>query len=286
MASSLGRRITVAAIGIPLAFGAVYLGAWALVAAVALLGAIGSAEFYRLSEAGGARPLAGWGLAAAVAFPVGTYATIAGLVALPPVAGYGAAALWLLAVMGAAIVRRGPEAAPLAAMAATVFGACYAAGLPSFLLVLRHGEPSMAALPATWLVFYPLAMTWICDTAAMSGGAAFGGPKMAPVLSPKKTWSGAVSGLFGALIVAIVYGLVALAPSGIILQVWQMIVLGLAVGTLGQVGDLGESLLKRSVGIKDSGSFFPGHGGVLDRLDSLYWVIPITTLLLVGFGIL
>lgn len=286
MASSLGRRITVAAVGIPLAFGMVYVGGWVLVAGVAILGVVGTAEFYRLSEAAGARPLALLGFAAALAFPAGTYATLAGLVRMSPVAAFGAAALWLLAVMGAGIGRRGPDSAPLGAMTATVFGAAYAAGLPSFLLVLRHGEPAQPALAATWLVFYPLVMTWICDTAAMSGGAAFGGPKMAPVLSPKKTWSGAVTGLIGALIAAVVYGLVALAPSGIILQVWQMVVLGLAVGTLGQIGDLGESLLKRSVGTKDSGSFFPGHGGVLDRLDSLYWVIPTTTLLLVGFGTL
>jgi phosphatidate cytidylyltransferase len=188
--------------------------------------------------------------------------------------------------MAAGVVWRAPDAAPLAAIAATVFGPVYTAGLPSFLLVLRHGAPDAPPLAATWLVFYPLAMTWICDSAAMSGGAAFGGPKMAPVLSPQKTWSGAASGLAGALITAVVYAVLALAPTGITLQVWQMLVLGATVGIFGQLGDLAESLLKRSVGIKDSGTFFPGHGGVLDRLDSLYWVIPLSTLLMVAFGIL
>ncbi len=114
----------------------------------------------------------------------------------------------------------------------------------------------------------------------------FGGPKLAPVISPHKTWSGAVAGLVGAGFAAVLYGILILDEVGLSLHVWQLVIIGLVVGVVGQVGDLAESLLKRSVGVKDSGAFFPGHGGVLDRLDSLYWVIPVSALCFYAFGVL
>ncbi len=114
----------------------------------------------------------------------------------------------------------------------------------------------------------------------------FGGPKLAPVISPHKTWSGAVAGLVGAGFVAVLYGVWILGGVGVSLRVWQLVIIGLVVGVLGQVRDLAESLLKRSVGVKDSGAFFPGHGGVLDRLDSLYLVIPVSALCFYAFGVL
>jgi phosphatidate cytidylyltransferase len=136
------------------------------------------------------------------------------------------------------------------------------------------------------LVLLPLVTTWLCDTFAMVGGAAFGGPKFAPTVSPKKTWSGALSGLLGAGAVALMYGWLVLREVGIALTAWQLLIIGLVVGVLGQIGDLAESLLKRSAGVKDSGTFFPGHGGVLDRLDSLYWVIPLSAMCFYAFGVL
>ncbi len=123
-------------------------------------------------------------------------------------------------------------------------------------------------------------MVWICDTLAMAGGSLVGGPKLAPVVSPNKTWSGAVSGLAGAILVALLFEAFVLRRVGVSVAPAWTLGLGLAVGVLGQVGDLAESLFKRSVGVKDSGTFFPGHGGVLDRLDSLYWALPITAILL------
>jgi phosphatidate cytidylyltransferase len=179
---------------------------------------------------------------------------------------------------------RGPGARPLEAAAITVFAALYTGGLPSFLLLLRHSERLPSDWAATWLVFLPLVVTWVSDSLAMAGGSAIGGPKLAPVLSPRKTWAGAVSGAVGAFVLAPAYGALLLAPLGIGIHPWRLAVFGLAISVVGQLGDIAESLFKRQAGLKDSGTFFPGHGGVLDRFDSLYWVIPAAALLLSVFG--
>jgi phosphatidate cytidylyltransferase len=196
------------------------------------------------------------------------------------------AAVWVIATMSYAVRFAGPGEQPIPALGATIFGPCYAAGLLAFVLLIRHGVDGATALSATALVFLPLVTTWLCDTFAMTGGSLFGGPKFAPVVSPNKTWSGTVSGLVGAIVVAVGYGTLVLPAAGIALQVWQLLAIGVVVGVLGQIGDLAESLLKRSVGVKDSGSFFRAHGGVLDRLDSLYWVIPMSAMCFYAFGVL
>ena len=104
------------------------------------------------------------------------------------------------------------------------------------------------------------------------------------MLSPNKTWAGAVWGAVGATAAAPLYGVWILGGVGVRIPLWELAVVGVGVGVLGQLGDLAESLFKREAGVKDSGGFFPGHGGVLDRLDSLYWAIPVTVLLLKAFG--
>ncbi len=111
-----------------------------------------------------------------------------------------------------------------------------------------------------------------------------GGPKLAAVVSPNKTWAGFISGSLSGAVVAPVFGRVFLERFGISPDLWQLVVFGIVVATVGQVGDLAESLFKREVGAKDSGTFFPGHGGVLDRLDSLYWAIPTAAILLILYG--
>ncbi len=120
----------------------------------------------------------------------------------------------------------------------------------------------------------------------MFGGRAMQGPKMAPTISPGKTWSGTVSGVIGALIVVPVWQVVALGPAGVALPWAVALLIAGAAGVLGQLGDLAESLFKREAGVKDSSAIIPGHGGVLDRLDSLYVVLPVTALLYRAFGII
>lgn len=286
MSRNLLLRVTVAAVGIPVAVGVVYLGEWWLAILVAAFGVLGALEFYRLALAGGVRPLTAVGLVGAAAVPIASYTILSDTFegSLSWVV-YGIAA-WLLAVAGVAAARRLPGERPLEAVGVTVFGALYAGGLPAFLLLLRHAPGAPSRWAATALVFLPLVVTWVGDTVAMGAGYALRGPKLAPVLSPNKTWSGAVAGGLSAIVLAPLYGALVLRPLGVEIAAWQLGLLGLAVSVLGQSGDVTESLFKRQMGVKDSGGFFPGHGGVLDRLDALYWAVPSAALLLTWYGVL
>jgi len=196
-----------------------------------------------------------------------------------------AAAVWLIVVLVVAAAR-GPDRRPLTAVAVTVFGGLYASALLSFIVAIRHG-PHSDAHPrgSVALVVLPLVVTWICDTCAMAGGALVGGPKLAPVLSPRKTWAGAVAGLVGGLLAALAYGALVLDRVALRLGVWQLVTVGVVGVVAAQVGDVAESLFKREAGVKDSSSLIPGHGGVLDRLDSLYFVLPLTAGLFRLYGV-
>lgn len=113
--------------------------------------------------------------------------------------------------------------------------------------------------------------TWVCDSCALFGGSRFGKHKLAPKVSPKKTWEGSLCGAAGAVVVGVILCLIP-AYKGV---GWWVVVLAALVGSsLGQIGDLAESLFKRMVGVKDSSNLIPGHGGVLDRVDSLLFAIP------------
>lgn len=284
MSGNMTRRVAVAAVGIPAAVGIVYVGGWVLAGLLALFGVVGTLEFYRLGASAGARPLTAVGVLGAALIPLGALATmVAGGSLVSPVAVLLGAVSWFVLVVGLTAASRGPADRPLASVALTIFAALYAGGLPAFLLLLRH-QPGWSREAGTAVVLLPLVVTWVGDSLAMFGGKWFGGPKLAPVLSPNKTWSGAVSGAAGAVVLAPVYGLLVLTRVGIDVPSWQLVVLGLVLSVVGQSGDVAESLFKREAAVKDSGSFFPGHGGVLDRLDSLYWVIPTAVLLLMWFG--
>ena len=140
--------------------------------------------------------------------------------------------------------------------------------------------------PGAWLVFFPLVVTWSCDTAAMFGGRMLQGPRLAPSISPGKTRSGAAAGVAGALLVAPVFGTLVFPRVGVEASPWQLLAMAAVLSVVGQIGDLAESLFKREAGVKDSSQLIPGHGGVLDRLDSLYFVIPVAAAMYHLFGII
>ena len=121
-----------------------------------------------------------------------------------------------------------------------------------------------------WLMLFALALNWIGDTAAMYVGQAIGRHKMSPIVSPGKTWEGAVASSVG----SVVLGLALFHFVGPPMPWWMILVLSLAGNIAGQVGDLAESAIKRGAGMKDSGSSLPGHGGWLDRIDSSLFAVP------------
>ncbi len=281
----MGRRVAFSAIAIPVAAVAAYVGGWALAALLAVVGVLATREIYDLAAAAGIDPLRRSGLAAAAVIPLATFWAKGSEVRFAEPALY-LGAVWMLVVVAAAAWRRGPARRPLATVAVTVFAVLYVPGLLSFAIVLRH--PTGVGLDSalgTALLFFPLALTWIGDTAAMAGGKAIGGPRLAATLSPRKTWAGAVSGLVATVLAAWLYSATILAPLGRSLPVAGALLAGAAISLSGQVGDLSESLFKREVGVKDSSTLIPGHGGMLDRVDSLLFVLPVTAGMFRLFGL-
>jgi len=146
---------------------------------------------------------------------------------------------------------------------------------------LYIGIPTFALLSLSWvwetLIFWVFAITWATDSCAYFAGRAIGGPKLAPRISPNKTWAGLIGGMAGA---ALFGWLVAFWFEMEPFFLWS----GAAMGAVAQLGDLYESWEKRRAGVKDSGGLLPGHGGVLDRLDGLLAVAIVTALaLMAGF---
>jgi len=289
-AGELTRRIAFSAVAIPAALGIAFLGGWWFAGLIALVAVLGAREVYGFAAAQGIDPLRRMGMLGAAAIPLGTAAWVRAPYAYGwPQSLLYSGALWLITLIALAAWRRGPGGKPLTAVAVTVFGVLYAGGLPSFAISLRqwlgsgvNDEP----WAGTALLFFPLALTWVGDTAAYAGGTAFGGAKMAPVLSPNKTWSGAACGVAGTLFAAAAYSRWVLGPVGHGLSLLDVAVAGFFISVAGQVGDLAESVFKREVGVKDSSALIPGHGGVLDRFDALYFVLPVTAALYsVFFGL-
>lgn len=246
--SDLATRAAAGLAMIALALAALYLGGmafWLLASAAALLMAAEWAGLMRAGRVAIAVSLSALGFALAVASP------LAG--------GAGEAALALLAALAIGIAALG-RSARLGA------GLLYA-GLPTLGLLFLRARPDGLAL-----TLWTLAIVWATDIGAYFAGRAIGGPKLAPALSPNKTWAGLGGGVAAALVVgggiAFAFGL----PR-------PLLMLGAPMAVLAQAGDLFESWLKRRAGVKDSGRLLPGHGGALDRLDG---VVPVATL--IGFA--
>jgi phosphatidate cytidylyltransferase len=175
--------------------------------------------------------------------------------------GFFALGLIVAAFFFIAIVTREPRLAA---------GAFYV-GLPVLALLVLRAHPS-----GFLLTLWAMAVVWACDTGAYFAGRAIGGPKLAPNISPNKTWAG----FFGGIAAALVFTVVFVFLNQDRLPAVTMIVLSPWLAIIAQVGDLFESHLKRAAGVKDSGALLPGHGGLLDRLDGLVPVAPVAALVL------
>jgi len=277
----LKKRFLTALWGIPLVVLVIWFGEpWLFTVFIAIWGLLAVIEFFRLVTALKVTPLYAFGVVWTLLFIV---------VRNPHVAPYIESyfdfnlVIPLLFTAGAivslsALLARKQKFNAFPAWAWTFAGIIYVGWLLGYAVALRGMTDGRA-----W-VFLALFCTFGSDTAAYFIGRAVGKHKLAPSISPGKTWEGTIGGLLGAVGVSLLFLLptpVSLAPQ---LSWWQAAILGVLVSVFGQLGDLVESLFKRNVGAKDSGTLLPGHGGILDRTDSVmfaivvvyYWVVCIT----------
>jgi phosphatidate cytidylyltransferase len=150
-------------------------------------------------------------------------------------------------------------------IAITLFGIFYVTFLFSYIVLIRNFDRGYLLI---WLVFIG---AWATDTFAYFSGRLFGKTKLIPDISPKKTVAGSVGGILGCILVMYAYGMIFLnyIPS------YHFVIMGILCGTISQIGDLAASSIKRYVGVKDYGNIMPGHGGILDRFDSILFVAPV-----------
>jgi phosphatidate cytidylyltransferase len=163
----------------------------------------------------------------------------------------------------------------------TLLGIFYIGLFAGSLLGIREFYPSIGDLYTRGgcLIISMFVGIWVCDSAAFFGGSALGKHKLFPRVSPNKSWEGAVFGFLFAVI-----SIILLKPVILNFLSWtNIIVLGIIIGTVGQIGDLVESLIKRDAGVKDSSGLIPGHGGIFDRFDSILFTAPVILLYLKYF---
>jgi phosphatidate cytidylyltransferase len=304
--SELARRVLFALVAIPVTIGIIYVGDAALAALLGIIAALGAWELFRIARAGGSLPLERVGIALSAAVPLIVHARYIGVASArfdtTPTLGPGlgsvvnvlariavapftlsltAAVVVVLAILGAAIWVRGVTGKPLTSAAVTIFGVIYTGGMLSYGYAIRYHDYAVGPTAGTALVLLPLLLTWAQDTGAYAVGRTMGRRKLIPSVSPGKTVEGAVGGIIVTVIVSWLYVRFALQPMAhLSMRPASIVIFAIVISIAAQVGDLAESLLKREAGVKDSSHLIPGHGGVLDRFDSLLFVLPVAYLLL------
>jgi phosphatidate cytidylyltransferase len=253
----LKKRIITALWGIPLVILAVWFSRpeypfplFTVLAAV--VGLLAVYEFYRMTGVSKVRPLTIFGMVWTLLFILQPHLDYAQKVPLLLTSG-----VTLSLIMLVFLPRKEGVYQNWAWMMA---GSLYTGWLLSLLVALRLDAGK------SWL-YLALFTTFASDSAAYFIGRAIGRHKLAPVISPGKTWEGAVTGVCGAVIICLLFTLD--TPLQLPISYGQAIILGALISFFGQTGDLAESLLKRNTGVKDSGNLMPGHGGLMDRMDSI-----------------
>jgi phosphatidate cytidylyltransferase len=274
------KRVATAAVLIPFVVGIVLWGSTAVVAlALALVMMLAMFEYFSLGDAIGHRAYRFWTATSALALvfvqwvvsavPVlkrstDRYAMLTNHPRMIPLAVEDVLFLFVLGTAAIILATRRPLVETLPAVGISCSGLLLIA-FPLSYAVRLHAIPTVGPP----LLLFAMVIVWVGDTAAYFVGRSTGKHKLAPHLSPKKTWEGTVASFVSSLIVALVFARYLTIPL-------RHVIAMAAVGNVaGQAGDLLESAYKRSAGIKDSGTLLPGHGGVLDRIDALILAIPV-----------
>jgi phosphatidate cytidylyltransferase len=275
------KRVATAAVLIPIVVGLVLWGSTAVLAVgMALVILLALFEFFALGEAIGHRAYRFWTASCALFLVFAQWEAAKGppeplVYSVDRIIGIGGTVfttpttedvffVFLLGVTVLTLWTRRPMVEALPAAGISSAGLLLIA-LPLTFAIRLHGIGTFGPP----LLLFVLVITWIGDTTAYFVGRAIGKHKLAPVLSPNKTWEGTSASLIGALLVAFVFA------RWVNIPLPHLLGMAVAGNVAGQMGDLLESAYKRSAGVKDSGALLPGHGGVLDRIDALILAIPV-----------
>ncbi|MCX7923902.1 MAG: phosphatidate cytidylyltransferase [Clostridia bacterium] len=268
----LSVRVASAIVGLVLLIGVVSFGNIALGIAIFLLTLIGMYEYYNAVSNAGYKPIRIIGYLACL--PIlfiglnGHYKAVANYISLFKSINYFSFTIFIFIVVLFSITIFMHDKYNLNDISLTVFGIFYVVFLFSFVVLTRNVDNGKFFI---WLVFIG---AWATDTFAYFAGRFFGRRKLLPAISPKKTVEGAIGGVIGCIAITVAYGLfINRYVEGI--AVYNYVILGLLNGIIAQIGDWAASAIKRYVNIKDYGKIMPGHGGVLDRFDSILFIAPV-----------
>lgn len=242
--SEMTTRLASAIVMLALALGSVLVSIWTFIALVIASGVTASWEWGRLVRKDGFDLTAGIQSAAVAIVAVAVALSRPGLA--------------LIALL-AALIGTGLFSVPSATVGWSLLGIAYSV-LPTWSMVWLRSDPTLGAAA----LLYLLVVAWTADTASYAGGKLIGGPKLAPRISPQKTWSGLFSGIFAAAPVGYAFALFLQDISA-----WRLALVSVIIAAACQIGDLSESAVKRRFGAKDMSHLIPGHGGLLDRIDGL-----------------
>ena len=274
--NELAKRVLFALVGAPLTIALIYFGGWILATALGVIAALGAWELYRMTRTAGNDPLETAGIVIAASVPLMVHATYLGVFRVT----ITVAVMILLALTGGVIWARGTTGKPLVTLALTVTGIVYPA-LVTYMYPIRYHDYAIGAREGTILLMLPILLTWATDTGAYFFGRALGRHKLIPSVSPAKTVEGAIGGVVVAVVAAWLYVMFLLEPFAQLSMVpVGLVVFAIVISVVAQIGDLAESLFKRDAGVKDSSRLLPGHGGILDRFDSLLFVLPVAYVML------
>ena len=260
----LTKRILVAIFGIPLLIAGTFFGGWFFFILIAIVSAVSQWEFYSIQGNKNIQPQAGTGIISGMIMLLGIetgYWLVAGALLM----------IALMIILASEMFRRHTNVS--ANIGVTLLGILY---IPFFLGTLLYIRTEMDHLaPAVSYAGFKLVAVifitiWICDTFAYSFGRILGKRRLFKKVSPNKTWAGAIAGVAGSILVLTIVWMLDILP----LNWTECLIIGMVIGVVGQTGDLVESWFKRDAGVKDSSSLLPGHGGMLDRFDSIIFVSP------------